>query len=162
MSTNPNTAKSLRVQIKNIKSGRYLSVEGDDNNWKRDDASLTIRDSLGLAAVSSPQVWTILQYRPNSYILINQYSGSLACIRARSQGNGATAIQYHSELVYAPEPFQQWNFTQLKNKNWLIGNQNSGKFIGPQARETGNDHYCIQWDDQTAEDSYQEWEFSEI
>jgi hypothetical protein len=156
----PNTQKSLRVRIKNIKSGRYLSIEADQNNWKNDDASLTIRDWLGIDVLNSPQVWTILRYRANSYILINQYSGYLASIRGRSKDNGATVTQYHCQLPIS-EPFQQWVFRKLENGNYLIQNVNSSKFVGPQGRSTGNDHYCIQWDNQTNEDSYQEWVFEE-
>jgi hypothetical protein len=161
MAVDPHTNKSLRVRIKNIKSGRYLSIEGDQNNWNNDDASLTINDWLGIDVLSSPQVWTILQYRANSYILINQFSGYLASIRGRSKDNGATVTQYHCQLPIS-EPFQQWTFKKLENGNYLIQNVNSSKYIGPHNRDTGNGTYCIQWDDQTGEDSYQEWVFEEI
>ena len=147
-----------RVMIQNIKSGRYLSIEGDNSNWSKDDASLTIRDSLNLPVLESPQVWNIIQIRKSSWILLNQYSMNVACIRGRSTDNGATVIQYHTQGI----AFQEWDFRQLQNGNWLIRNQNSEKYIGPQNRSTANDHYCIQWDDQTGEDSYQQWQFNPV
>lgn len=160
-SVNPNTQKSLRVRIMNIKSGRYLSIEGDANNWKSDDASLTIHDWIDGDTLTSSQVWTILQYRAGAYILINQFSGYLTSIRGQSTDNGATVTQFHSQLPVT-EPFQQWTFRQLENNNWLIGNVNSRRFIGPHNRDTNNGNYCIQYDDQTSQDSYQEWMFSDI
>ena len=147
-----------RVRIKNIKSGRYLSIEGDASNWSNDDASLTIRDFLNLPTLESPQVWNIIQFRSESWVLLNQYSMCVACIRNRSTDIDATVIQYHTQDL----AFQQWNFEQLENGNWLIKNLNSNKYIGPQNRSTANDHYCIQWDNQTSEDSYQEWIFETI
>ncbi len=149
-----------RVRIKNIKSGKYLSVEGDSSNWLNDDASLTIREWLNLPPLKSPQVWHILQQGDNSWIMLNQNSCLLASIRARSQDNDATVIQYHAQNV--PEKFQHWNFELLENSNFLIKNVHSNKYIGPQCRSTENDHYCIQWDNQTLEDSYQEWIFEKI
>jgi len=156
----PITNLPLRVRIFNIKSGRYLSVEGDKRNWQNDDASLTIRDWMELPVRESPQVWTIIPFRDDMYHLVNQYSGSLACIRGRDRDNGATMIQYHNQYTLPEnEPFQEWNFTELNNGNWLIKNANSNKFVGPEDRSTSNDHYCVQWDNQTSEDSYQEWTF---
>lgn len=161
MNVNPETVH--RVRVKNIKSGRYLSVEGDASNWCNDDASLTIRDLLDLDVLESPQVWNIIKYRQSQWIMLNQYSKALACIRGRSTSNGATVIQYHTQcLVGEDEPFQSWRFVQLGNGYYLIQNANSGKYIGPQDRSIANDHYCIQWDDQTSIDIYQEWVFEEI
>lgn len=151
-----------RVRIMNVKSGRYLSIEGDESNWQNDNASLTIRDWLGLTTLASPQVWNIIQFRENCWILMNQYSGFLACIRGRGTGDGDTVIQYHAQYTLPSEPFQEWSFQQLPNGNWLIKNANSEKYIGPQDRGTSNDLYCIQWSDQTSEDSYQEWVFESI
>lgn len=151
---------SSRVRIKNIKSGKYLSVQGDYSNWLNDDASLTIREWLNLSPLKSPQVWRILQKSDNSWIMLNQNSCLLASIRARSQSNDAIAIQYHIQNV--SEEFQHWNFELLENGNFLIKNVHSHKYIGPQCRSTENDHYCIQWDSQILEDSYQEWTFEKI
>jgi Ricin-type beta-trefoil lectin domain-like len=156
----PRTQTSVRVRIQNIKSGRYLSIEGDQSNWANDDASLTIRDWLNKPILESPQVWTIIRYRDDQFTLINQYSKAYACIRGRSTTDNATVIQFHDQFV--AEPFQQWRFSPMQNGNWLIQNVNSLKYIGPQGRSTGNDHYCIQWTDQTSEDSYQEWVFLAI
>lgn len=149
-----------RVKIKNIKSGKYLSVEGDSPNWLNDDASLTIRPWLGLPILESSQVWRIFQQGDNSWVMLNQKSGLLASIRARSTDNNATAIQYHIQNVH--EKFQHWDFELLENGNFLIKNIHSQKYIGPQARSTEDDHYCIQWEDQTKEDSYQQWVFETI
>ncbi len=161
MSINPETVH--RVRIKNLKSGRYLSIEGDQSNWCRDDASLTIRDWLGGNVIENPQVWNIIHYRDSQWIMLNQFSKALACIRGRSKDDGATVIQYHSQcLIGKNEPFQEWSFTLLENGNYLIKNANSGKYIGPQGRSTENDHYCIQYTDQTSLDSYQEWVFEQI
>ncbi|WPN58495.1 RICIN domain-containing protein [Pseudomonas sp. P9_31] len=147
-----------RVMIQNIKSGRYLSIEGDASNWPNDNASLTIRDRLDKPTLENPQVWQIIQFRSTSWVLFNQYSMRVACIRGQSTGNGATVIQYHTQGL----AFQEWDFKPLPNGNWLIRNINSGMYIGPQDRSTANDRYCIQWDDQTEEDSYQKWQFNPV
>jgi hypothetical protein len=160
---NPNTNTCHRVRIKNIKSQRYMSIERPYDNWKNYDASLTIDDWLPISPepiLSSSQVWTILRSRAESYLLINQISGDFAGIRGRGTGNGDTASQYYSQLQ-VPEQFQQWKFQPYGNV-WLIQNVNSRKFIGPHARSTEPNTYLIQWDDQTREDSYQEWEFEPI
>jgi len=158
----PNTNTSLRVRIKNIKSGRYLSIENPPDNWKNYDASLAINDWSGIEILSSPQVWTILRYRADDYILINQFSGNLASIRGRSTDNGATAMQFFGQLQVASEKFQEWTFRKLQNGNYLIGNVNSGKYIGPHDRSTAPNTFLVQWEDQKGEDSYQEWVFDEI
>ncbi|MGZ8216133.1 RICIN domain-containing protein [Methylomagnum sp.] len=147
----------VRVRIKNVKSGRYLSLEGGPSNWRNDDTSLSIKDWLGsdVKTLESPQVWNIIQYRESSWIILNQHSMHIACIRGRETGNGATAIQYHTQGF----SFQEWRFNPLQNGHWLIQNINSGRYLGPQGRETRNDHFCIQYDDQTREDNYQEWTF---
>lgn len=161
----------VRVRIRNEKSymnsggksERFLSVEGKE--WDGNDASLTIRDWMDMSPDKSPQVWILKQIErlssPAFWILENQHSGKMACIRGQSKGNDATVIQHErdGELL----PYQFWNFLQLQNGNWLIQNINSGKFIGPQGRdEKTNDHYCIQYDNQTGDDSYQQWQFFEI
>jgi hypothetical protein len=152
----------VRVRIKNVKSGRYLSIEGDETNWGREDASLSIRDWMEEEPVlESPQIWNIIKYRDEEWIMLNQYSKYLACIRGRSTGNGATAIQYPAQFL-PTDPFQEWNFKQLDNGNFLIGNDKSKKFLGPYYRETTQDTYIIQYDDQTSEDNYQEWVFEEM
>jgi hypothetical protein len=150
----------VRVRIMNVKSGRYLSIEGDKTNWGNDDASLSIRDWMNKPVLESPQVWNIIKYRDNEWIMMNQYSKYLACIRGRSTDNNATAIQYHAQFL-PTDPFQEWNF-EPSNGNYLIKNYKSKKFIGPHGRGTGQDNYIIQWDDQTSEDNYQEWVFEEI
>ncbi|MGE7957821.1 RICIN domain-containing protein [Pseudomonas sp. NPDC089530] len=157
MAIDPRQAHT-RVMIQNIKSGRYLSIEGDASNWSEDGASLTIRDKLNKPVLESPQVWHIIQFRSAAWVLFNQYSMNVACIRSRSTDDGATVIQYHTQ----GQAFQEWDFKQLPNGNWLIRNLNSEKYIGPQGRSTANDHYCIQWSNQTSEDSYQQWQFNPI
>ena len=148
----------VRVRIKNVKSGRYLSIQGEKSDWNNDDASLTIRDWLNIPTLGSPQVRNIIQFRETAWILLNQYSMRVACIRARSTDNNATVIQYFTQN----DIFQQWNFEKLENGNWLIKNLNSKKYIGPENRSTSNDHFCIQWDNQTKEDSFQEWQFEAV
>lgn len=158
MNVDPKTIH--RVRIMNVKSQRYLSIEGDNSNWNNDDASLTIRDWLNLPVLQSPQVWNIVQTPQGHWLLLNQYTCKLvACIRGRSNDNGATVIQYHTQVI--EEPFQQWDFVK-KNDNYLIQNVNSEKYIGPHGRTTSNDEYCIQYVNQTAEDTYQLWTFEEI
>ncbi|MEG3921277.1 hypothetical protein QUA07_19515 [Microcoleus sp. T3_A4] len=156
----------LRVRIKNIKSQRYLSIEGDKQNWDNDGASLTIRDPISLDddPVVNPQVWHIIQFRSDAWIILNQYNAHLASIRDRSKDDRATAIIHHSEIGSAAEPFQQWTFvSHEKGDGWLIQNMNSKKYIGPQDRSTENDHFCIiQFDNQTKEDNYQLWLFEEV
>jgi len=157
----PRAKTSIRVRAMNIASGRYLSIEGDENNWGRDDASLAIRDWIKRPPLESPQVWTILQYRQNEFTMINQYSKAYASIRARSKSNEATVTQSHDE--YTPkEPFQQWKFEHLENGYWLIRNLHSSLFVGPQGRSTKEGAYCIQWANQTKDSSYQEWVFEEF
>ena len=153
----PRTETSIRVRIMNIKSGRYLSIEGKQDKWGNDDASLTIRDWMDGPVLESSQVWTIIRYRKDEFTIINQYSKAYACIRGKSKNDEATVTQYHDQFV--SEPFQQWRFSQMENQSWLIQNINSQKFIGPQGRSTANDHYCIQHTNQTDEDSFQEWVF---
>lgn len=154
----------LRVRIKNIKSQRYLSIEGDRQNWDNDGASLTIRKAISLDdPLVNPQVWHIIQFRSDAWIILNQYNSHLASIRARSKDNNATAIIHHSEILWTSEPFQQWTFGSHENGDgWLIQNKNSKKYIGPQGRNTGNDHFCVQFDDETIKDSYQLWVFEEV
>jgi hypothetical protein len=153
----------LKVRIKNVKSGRYLSLQGDQANWERDDTSLSIRDWMVMdkPQLESPQVWNIIQYRDDIWILMNQFSLNLACIRGRETGNGATAIQHNYHRTPG-QPFQMWRFKWLPNGHWLIQNVYSGKYLGPESRRTDNDHHCIQWDDQTGEDNYQEWVFEQV
>lgn len=153
----------VQVRIKNVKSGRYLSIQGNDlSYWNSDDASLTIRDKLNRSTVENPQVWNVIQFRPGKWILLNQYSMRVACIRGRSDDNDATVIQYHIQNETIPnDPFQLWTFERLDNGNWYIQNVKSKKCIGPQDRSTANDHYCIQYDKQP-EDSYQQWEFEAV
>lgn len=147
----------LKVRIINVKSGRYLSLQGDSSTWGNDDATLCIRDWIPMdrPLLESPQIWNIIQFRSNAWIIMNQRSAHLACIRARDTGNEAVAIQHHNQGI----PFQHWDFVRLDNGNWLIKNINSGKCLGPQGRSTENGRHCIQYDDQTREDNYQEWRF---
>lgn len=146
-----------RVRIRNVKSNTlnyFLSLEGPPDNWTNDNASLTIRAFDNSIAVDrSPQVWTAMPY-DGALLLYNQCSGLNACIRDRSAGNGATAIQYHRQVT--SEKFQQWQFLP-RGDSFLVQNVNSGKFIGPQNREITNDHYVIQYDAQLDQDDYQLW-----
>ncbi|MFD2234581.1 RICIN domain-containing protein [Phaeospirillum tilakii] len=148
-----------RVRILNNKSGLYLGLEGKEDNWSGDDTSLAIRQlDSSHPDLESPQVWSIIQYRPAGWIMLNQFSMKVACIRDRSTDNGATAIQYHTEGL----SFQQWNFVQQDNQTWLIQNLHSNRFIGPQGRSVQENHYVIQWNDQSGDDTYQAWTFQEV
>lgn len=150
----------VKVRIKNVKSGRYLSLQDGPDRWMNNDNSLCIRDLMGpeVQPLENPQVWNIFQHRKNAWKIQNQFSSHIACIRGRETGNNATAIQHHNEGLV----FQEWNFKPLPNGNWLIQNNNSGKFIGPQGRSTNHHQHCIQYDDQTKEDNYQEWVFESV
>ncbi|MCG8472156.1 MAG: RICIN domain-containing protein [Desulfobacterales bacterium] len=139
-----------------------LSIESEQSNWQNNDASLTIREFSPSDTLECPQVWNIIQFRKGAWIMMNQYSGFFASIRGRSTGDNATAIQFHAQYTLPSEPFQEWDFIKLANGNWMIQNVHSQKYIGPENRSTENDHFCIQYSDQTIEDSYQQWVFEEI
>jgi hypothetical protein len=154
----------VRVRIKNVKSGRYLSLQGTETEWGNDEIGLSIKDLMEDELVlESPQVWNIIQYRDNEWIMMNQYSKYLACIHDRKTDNDVPAVQYHSQFL-PTEPFQEWYFQPLfEDKGiYLIENCNSQKFIGPYERHTEDGTPIIQYDDQTSEDTYQEWVFEEV
>jgi Ricin-type beta-trefoil lectin domain-like len=139
-----------------MKSGRWLSIEGSKDNWASDNATVTIRD--GLADAPSPQIWTIIPYG-TAWVLINAYSMKLLSIRDRSTDNNATVTQFHAQIGESGPIYQTWSFDQLNNDYFLIRNLHSNKFIGPHGRSTGQDAYCIQYENQSGKDSYQEWTF---
>ncbi|WP_446011835.1 RICIN domain-containing protein [Candidatus Electrothrix sp.] len=153
------TLSEGRYRFQNIKNGSlYLGVQ--DNMRFDNDGSLALEqyDNIsGSGILLSSQVWYLIQYQSKgTYIMINQRTGYLACIRGRSKDNGATAIQYYTQLVESNGSFQLWTF-QDYNGNILIRNVNSQKYIGPNSRNASNNNYIIQWSDQTSEDDYQVW-----
>ena len=145
-------------KIRNVKSGRYLSLEGPNEGWDNNDTSVTINDDLQLPAEGSPQIWKIKTYVYQTYVIINNFSGKYLSIRGKSQDNDATVIQYEDQELN----FQQWYIVARAGPVYLIENVNSGKFIGPHARSTDNGTYCIQFDNQSNDDQYQLWAFEPV
>lgn len=155
-----------RVRIVNVRSlgGKmklYLGLEGVDRNWGNEDNTLCIRQHDERPPDSSPQVWSVIPFQKGSVLLMNQHSGFVASIRARSKSNGDRAIQYHKEFT-PEEPFQQWKLVEHEKTSFLIQNVNSDKYLGPEGREINDGQFVIQWDNQTSEDKYQLWVFEPV
>ncbi|HLL06221.1 MAG TPA: RICIN domain-containing protein [Myxococcaceae bacterium] len=149
-----------RVRIQNVKSKNFLGIEGDE--WGSDSLNLAIRELSGLPPRESPQVWILFPFREdNVFWLVNQYSGYLASVNGQSLDNDARVIQYPCEFVAEKPTFQEWEFVQ-RNGRVLIKNMHSQKFIGPKGRATNDGQLCIQYEDQSGSDNYQEWILADV
>lgn len=148
-----------RYRFQNVKNADlYLGVQ--DNMILDNGGSLALEPYDGYQGsqiLQSSQIWYLVKYSIESeYMMINQRTGYLACIRGRSTDDGATAIQYYTQLVESDGSFQLWTFEEY-NGNLLIRNVNSQKYIGPHSRQATQNNYIIQYHNQTSEDNYQEW-----
>ena len=134
-----------RYRFQNVKNENlYLGIQNDMKLDNGGSLALEQHDISGSDLLLSSQVWYLIQYKSTgTYMMINQRTGYLACIRGRSKDDGATAIQYYTQLVESDGGFQLWTFEDYKG-NIFIRNVNSQKYLGPQNRDASNNKYIIQ------------------
>ncbi len=107
-----------RYRFQSVKNKKlYLGIQ--DNLIYTNGGSLALVEHdqyKGSDILKSSQVWYLIDYKyENQYMMINQLTGYLACIRGRSTENNATAIQYYTQLVeyqtseeISEDTYQEW------------------------------------------------------
>lgn len=143
----------------NKAGGSFLSISGAEWQWNNPDQPLVIQHSSRNPPpppdnMASPQVWSIIKFRHNSWILLSQYSGIPVTIQGGGDNTGATIVQYtwfpndQSRLwIFEPVPGTPSNGIGAQ---FYIKNLKSKKYIGINPTNIGTDndpvHVCFQVD----------------
>jgi Ricin-type beta-trefoil lectin domain-like len=104
----PRTHPIAKVRIRNRPSGRYLSLYGEGQQWNDLDGRVTLYDWRvdPDGPLKNSQIWNIIQFREQSWILLNQYSSLSLTTRGGHTDQGTDVVQYGLEI----DPARHWTF----------------------------------------------------